>query len=233
MYIILCAILLIVYLIYNFKNVDNFQNKLSFNDYVDVIYYINLDHRTDRNEQLLNELKKINFPEDKIVRISAIYDKRGEVGCSHSHVKTIETFIKSNYNNCLVLEDDFEFTQNSDTINNLFNKLDGIDYDVIMLSSNTNEKQPTKYDFLDKIINAQTTSGYMVNRNFAPKLLDNFKTGVQLLENNCITEAEGCAIDQYWKLLQPMNNWYVTNPKLGKQRESYSDIQKGHVNYQV
>jgi len=233
MYIILCVILLIIYLIYNFKNVDNFQNKLSFNDYVDVIYYINLDHRTDRNEQLLNELKKINFPEDKIVKISAIYNKRGEVGCSHSHVKTIETFMKSNYNNCLVLEDDFEFTQNSDTINNLFNKLDGIDYDIIMLSSNTNEKQPTKYDFLDKIINAQTTSGYMVNRNFAPKLLDNFKTGVQLLETNCITEAEGCAIDQYWKLLQPMNNWYVTNPKLGKQRESYSDIENRHVNYQV
>ena len=213
------------------KNVDEF---------IDVIYYINLDHRTDRKEQLLNELKKINFPESKIVRIPAIKRDLGDVGCSHSHIKALETFLSSSYNikNCLILEDDFEFIQTKDKIYSMLNsvKQNNIDYDVLMFSSNTVEKNKTQYDFIDKIINAQTTSGYMVSRKFAPILLENYKKGILLLEesySNNIREDHKYAVDQYWKLLQPNNNWYLFNPKFGKQRASYSDIIKGDVNYET
>lgn len=208
------------------------------NSYIDNIYYINLDHRTDRNEQLLSELDKINFPKEKITRISAIYNKNGDVGCSYSHIKTLETFLNSNYNNCVILEDDFEFIQSKETMNNIFKKLidNNIDYDIIMFSSNTIKKIKSSYSFIDKIINAQTTSGYMVTRKFAPILLDNYRKGVSLLAsayNDNRREDYKYAIDQYWKLLQPNNNWYLFNPKFGKQRESYSDIAKGTVNYET
>lgn len=39
-------------------------------------------------------------------------------------------------------------------------------------------------------------------------------------------------IDIYWKKLQN-DKWYVTNPVLGYQRESYSDIEKRITNYGV
>jgi hypothetical protein len=42
--------------------------------------------------------------------------------------------------------------------------------------------------------------------------------------------CEGCC-DQSWKVLQPHNNWYIFNPKLGYQRPGYSDIEKRLVNY--
>ena len=49
---------------------------------IDCIYYINLEHRTDRKEQFLNEMKKIQMPESKINRIEGIYTQNiGIVGC--------------------------------------------------------------------------------------------------------------------------------------------------------
>jgi hypothetical protein len=39
--------------------------------------------------------------------------------------------------------------------------------------------------------------------------------------------------DQSWKTLQKRDNWYCMKTRIGKQRESYSDIQGGVVNYNV
>jgi hypothetical protein len=73
----------------------------------------------------------------------------------------------------------------------------------------------------------------MITKKFAINyLIDNFIIGEHLLRNNP-TQDYMYAIDQYWKLLQPANNWYLMNPKIGKQRESYSDIQKTIVNYEL
>jgi hypothetical protein len=40
-------------------------------------------------------------------------------------------------------------------------------------------------------------------------------------------------VDQYWKRLQPQSNWYIFEPKLGKQRASFSDIEDTAVDYDV
>jgi hypothetical protein len=78
----------------------------------------------------------------------------------------------------------------------------------------------------------------MITKKFAINyLLENFIIGSYLLEtgiNNKISNAyELYAIDQYWKLLQPNSKWYIFYPKIGKQRESFSDILKTNVNYQT
>lgn len=36
------------------------------NQYIDVIYYINLDHRTDRNEEFLEEMCKMEIDPEKL-----------------------------------------------------------------------------------------------------------------------------------------------------------------------
>jgi len=218
----------------NINKKEYFSNK-TINDHIDVIYYINLDKREDRKKDFLKEMEKIGIDSNKIVRIPAIYmPEQGDLGCSKSHIKTLETFIKSPYKNCIIFEDDFEFTLNPDetinTINNFFEN--NINYDVLMLSSNdlVNPKD-TEYNFLKKTLNSQTASGYIVNKNFARILLNNFKNGASLLEKKY--ENKDYCVDQYWKSLQPDRDWYVFNPKLGKQRESYSDIERKMVDYNV
>jgi len=233
-YILILIIILLLYLSNSNSNCIEKMKNYNIYDKIDIIYYINLDDRKDRNEQFLTEMKKIDFPLNKIVRISAIKNKNGAIGCTSSHIYTLKKFIESNYNNCLIFEDDFEFTCTREEfikqISNLFNT--NIKFDVVCLSSNIIISEDTEYSYLKKLINAQTTSSYLTTREYVIKyLLENFIIGKYLLENN--NKPELYAIDQYWKLLQKEHNWYCFNPKLGKQRESYSDIQKGIVNYEV
>ena len=72
----------------------------------------------------------------------------------------------------------------------------------------------------------------MVSKQFAPTLLQNFKDGSTLLEQDYNNHGT-YAIDQYWKRLQSISNWFMFEPKLGTQRESFSDIQGGVINIGV
>jgi hypothetical protein len=208
-------------------------------DNIDCIYYINIAERTDRNKEFLNEMKKYDVPDSKIVRIDAVYEKeRGALGCTKSHIKTLEQFIKSGYKNCIIFEDDFEFAvpKNNVTTNiqNFFNL--NIPYDVVMLSANDNKITPSKYAGLNKAMDVQTASGYMVSSDFSKTLITNLIEGSKLLEKGYTERGEAIHEywnDQYWKKLQPNSKWYIFDPKLGKQRESYSDIEQRSVNYNV
>ena len=100
-----------------------------------------MKHRTDRLESIMSELKKMDVPENKIVKINAIYNKeRGYLGCAQSHRLALSLFLRqNNCNNCLILEDDFVFCKDKDYVNNVldktFKKLNN-NFDVLMLSSN-------------------------------------------------------------------------------------------------
>ena len=199
----------------------------------DVIYYINLKHRVDRFDHINNELSKTNIDKNKINRIEGIYIKDfGILGCAKSHILALQQFIKSPHNTCIIFEDDFEFTQDQIIINNLINRFfnEVKDFDVLMLSANILNNQPTNYDFITKIIDAQTLSGYAINKKFAEKLLNNYQTSVYLLEQEGHKVHDLC-FDIYIKKLQPNNNWFCLNPIIGKQLESYSDIENKIVYY--
>ena len=202
---------------------------------IDIVYYINLDHREDRYKHITEELAKTNIESSKINRISGVYMKDfGSLGCSKSHCLALETFINSPETNqtCIILEDDFEFTKEQPEINDLINRCfnDLKEFDVLMLSSNTHHEVDTVHDFISKIIVAQTTCGYVVSRQFASVLLQNYQEGVLNLEKIGYSVGEYC-IDQYMKKLQPCSNWYCLKPKIGKQMESFSDIENRIVNY--
>jgi GR25 family glycosyltransferase involved in LPS biosynthesis len=201
----------------------------------DIVYYINLNHRKDRLENITNELNKTNINPNKIKRISGIYMKDfGILGCAKSHCIALESFLKSPPENkyCIIFEDDFQFTQEQSVINKLindvFNNLKS--FDVLMLSANILNGQPTNYEFLTKIIDAQTLSGYAVNRKFACILLNNYRESISLLEKEGHKYHPYC-FDIYMKRLQPLTRWYSLNPTIGKQIESYSDIENKVVSY--
>jgi len=238
MYKIYLVLLILIILLLLLENNSLYNEKFNNNnpyDNIDIIYYINLTERTDRKDHFLLEMDKMNIPSDKVHRFNAIKNTRGEVGCSYSHIRVLEEFIDSDYNNCIIFEDDFEFIISKEEFENLIKQVfdNKIDYDVIMLGCNVREIENTKYNFLYKLLNGHTTSGYLISKKFAPILLQNYLEGAKLLEENTVDKYDLYAIDQYWKKLQPDNNWYVFNPKVGIQMESFSDIHKVVVNYYV
>lgn len=209
-----------------------------WHEYVDVIYYINLESREDRKIGFLEEMKKMGVPDKKVVRIDAVNKPgKGDLGCSLSHLVTMQQFMDTKFENCIVFEDDFVFTEELQTVNAKFREVfdNSVNYNVIMLSANEVDVQPTEHRYLKKVNDAQTASGYMTTKYYAPILMQNYRDGIKLMEDSYkIGKSDKLqgpfCIDQYWKRLQPQSNWFVFSPKLGVQRESHSDIQGGVVN---
>jgi len=200
-------------------------------DKIDRIYYINMDNRPDRKYQLETELKSMNVPWHKVHRIAGVVAKNGALGCSKAHLNALKDFANHDYQTVLILEDDFMFKQGREEVFSQLSKFWNLNliWDVVLFSSYSLQYEPTYVDFLIRLIDAQTASGYMVNRAFLPKLLSNFETGLELLERDP-TNGSFC-VDQYWKLLQPSHNWYTFHPVMAHQRPGYSDIEKTNVDY--
>jgi len=190
---------------------------------LDKIFYINLDKRRDRREEIEYELNRFNLFANS-ERIEAISKpNQGILGCTMSHLNAIRTAKDRNYNNVLILEDDFQFIVEKEEfenqLNNLFNT--SIPFDVCMISYNIQRSCETNHDFLQKVLEAQTASGYIVNNCFYDKLINLYEWAIPLLEQT--KEHWNYANDQCWKRLQPESNWYALTNRCGKQRAGYSD----------
>jgi hypothetical protein len=209
-------------------------------NYIDKVYYINLDHRTDRREEIEKVLDDLSCPSEKRERISAVqHSQFGTLGCTKSHIMALEKFIESGLEICLILEDDFIY-EDPERFNKLIQYIfeNKVQFDLIQLSYNHNglQSSETEHSLLRKVHKSGTISGILVHRDFAPKLLANYKEGHALLLE--YVAKHGCLIhdlivDVYWQRLQPQSMWFCFSPRLGYQRESYSDIEQKVVNYGV
>jgi len=81
------------------------------------IYCINLQERPDRKKTAINEFKKINIDKNVIFLEFHKHEKGGRYGCYDSHVKVWYNFYKNHKDKemCIVFEDDFTVTENSET----------------------------------------------------------------------------------------------------------------------
>lgn len=186
-------------------------------DAIEKVVYINLDHRKDRRIQIEKQLSV--FPEYKIIRFDAIYDKdRGHLGCSKSHIAVLEMAIANKWKNYLVVEDDMMwnmFQSGSQILTKLFNK----NPDVIVLGGSAIDCDKITY----KLKRCCCTTAYLVFDHYYQILLSNFKEGASLLEEN-YDSHNFYAIDQHWMKLQEQDNWYIVSPIMCLQRAGYSDI---------
>jgi GR25 family glycosyltransferase involved in LPS biosynthesis len=206
----------------------------------DAIYFINLEHRKDRLKHILGEIEKVEVDFQKVHRIDAIrMPFLGILGCGKSHKLAMETFIRDIQDPDafgLFLEDDFQFYNDKDTTNLLIDSVfnNNKEMDVFMLSSYALESEHIKQmdDGIEirRVIRGQTLSGYAVKRSYAPKLLENYKNGIKMLETLGYGEHEYC-VDVHVKELQKTDMWLYTKPSIGCQMESYSDIQNEVKNY--
>jgi GR25 family glycosyltransferase involved in LPS biosynthesis len=202
----------------------------SFND-IKHAFYINLEHRTDRNSHVINQLTNLGLP--IFERFNAIKMDHGAAGCSMSHLKILQTALQNNYDHVLILEDDISFL-NPDLFKANFNKFlerQGNNWDVILLAGNNVPPYDKIDDVCIKVKQCLTTTGYLVNGHYIKRLIDNVKLG---LINLLRKPDKGIlyAIDKFWFVLQGVDRWFLIIPPTVVQREDYSDIEKRNTNYQ-
>lgn len=201
---------------------------------IDHIYYINLGYRTDRRAQFEDWIQTSGFPMEKVERVDAIHTPgQGVIGCAISHVKALEIFLNSPHSNCIVFEDDYSPVDPSTYWSNFQTLQDSkLPYDIVLCSYNVLESTDGPVPYLRKVKQSYTTSGYLITKEFAPKLKENLEEGVKhALEEQSRTghKTHQYCLDVHWSvLMKETPHWYCFYPRIGKQRDSYSDIQ-GHV----
>ena len=95
---------------------------------------------------------------------------------------------------------------------------------------NSDHLEYSNYKFLLRSKCTHHSGGYLITKEFAPILLQNFKESAQLLEqdyNSKIPHSQHKKhiLDHYWCKLQGKNTkWYIFKPIVGKQSGSQSNI---------
>lgn len=196
------------------------------------VFYINLEKRTDRREQIEKEI--LDYGLNSITeRYDAIHTPHsGIVGCGYSHLNVLKIAREREYENVLILEDDFQFTVSKETMENMFSTLyeKYPHFDVCMISYVLQQSvEIPNCDFLKRVLNGQTASGYIVNKHYYNTLIELYDWAIPLLEKT--GEHWKYANDQVWKLLQRKNNWVCFTKKMGIQRDGYSDNKMCNVSY--
>ena len=206
---------------------------MSINSLADIknIFYINLEHRTDRKEHVEKELLKIGFKAAQ--RFNAIKMENGAIGCSMSHLRILQDAQKNNLDHILIVEDDITFLD-PELFKNQLNKFFEThknDWDVVLLAGNNMPPYKNIDDTCIQVTRCQTTTGYIVNGHYIKTLLQNVKIGLTHLINKPSEHAK-YAIDKYWFVLQQLYKWYLIVPLTVVQREDYSDIEKRVTNFE-
>lgn len=200
------------------------------------VLFINLEHRKDRLKHIKNEFKQINITQYE--RFPAIKTTSGAIGCTLSHIRCIEIAKERNYPHVFICEDDITFT-NAPLFKENLGKfaVSNIQWDVIIVAGNNcppfvyhTLSDGNNADYCVKVLNCQTTTGYIVNQHYYDVLLQNFREGLEKLMRNPDNKPE-YAIDMYWKHLQIKDHWYLITPLTVTQYADYSDIENRYTDY--
>lgn len=208
------------------------------------IKIIHLLKRDDRLRECNQELHKINFSSFDGVYFPAKEIKLlGARGCALSHAMALAEFLfNSDKPFALILEDDFSIRDPSTFWTDLETVIkQSMFWDVFLLGYNHAAAiEVTAIEGVFRCINAQTASGYLVKRDYVPKLIECFFRSAELLgrfqdlpsPNREIAFHSVCC-DMLWKELQIKDRFWFSIPSQIFQRASYSDIEMTNVNYGV
>lgn len=195
------------------------------------IFYINLKKRADRKEKMIKQLKQYGLNAECF---EAIYTPGfGILGCTLSHLMVLQIAQERKYRRILILEDDFQFLISPETFQNKIRDLfltTYSDFDVCMLSYNIIKYQEIPgIKLINKVIEAQTASGYIVQEHYYTKLIELLKDTIPMLFSTKMHWIY--ANDQIWKSLQQRDNWVYFSERIGKQEDGFSDNTEQFINY--
>ncbi len=208
--------------------VKKLNNTMSQN--IEKIFYINLKTRPDRNGEMERELQKFELEAERFEGIPT--PDFGIYGCGLSHLGVLKLAKERNYRNVLILEDDFEFLVTKEEFEDQLQQFfaSSLDYDVCMLAYDVRQKESLEETSpVDRLLFAQTASGYLVTNAYYDKLIALYEEALPLLSSTRMHWVY--ANDIVWKSLQQTDRWYYFKTRLGKQRASYSDNSKQFADY--
>jgi len=203
------------------------------------ITYISLDHRIDRQALLEAELDRmgVSYTRTAAVRANAsmlhvpIRDARRRkkqiayIGCTLSHIKALE----NSRSNVLVLEDDVTFRY----LPNLRRLLRKDWWDVIAFAFNgvfdPRECRVVHGTRYCRSKGFKTASAYLVRDNYREAIIRILRTSRDRLAKG--VKYESAANDVVWQELAQKDRWFVSVPRIARQRPSYSDIETKNVDY--
>ena len=185
-------------------------------------FIINLEDRVDRRYDSLEQSNKISY--DPII-FNAIKDNNGRIGCTMSHINVLKNAMELDLEYVVILEDDILICNENYIMYNV-NKIMTMDWNVIILGGVVRRESQIN-NMISKVIDCQTTTGYIVNKKYYMILYDNLNEGLELLKN---TNNSSYAIDIYWKKLQT-NKWFCMKNKYIYQKSGYSNIENKIVDY--
>jgi GR25 family glycosyltransferase involved in LPS biosynthesis len=164
-------------------------------DFIDCIYYINIDTRTDKNEEAIRQLTELGLIE-KVKRFNAI--KPTDIGCklqdnglytvqeysrcaALSHFNIIKDATENKFKNILVFEDDFHFLNDEDSnaLDNIEKALDQLqdikDWDIFFVGGNLIDSE-LKYvsDNIIKINEIVCSHAYILNERSYQNVLSQY-----------------------------------------------------------
>ena len=204
---------------------------------IDKIFFVNLDHRTDRWKKIKDEFLPLlpDIYKDKVTRFSAVnHTKRSKnlraAGAALSHLKIWKECIEQGLDTVLIFEDDIEWNQDKEIIDYYFNSFETVDFDLINLSYRIRDYFiPSAHKDYIHTLEVLLCSGYLVKVSFLEKMYNHVEYhALQLLKEKNFKDN---AIDVAWNKfnfdteeLKLNTRWLLTKKKLVIQYMNYSDI---------
>lgn len=211
--------------------------------------YINLHHRTDRNEHMKKFLAKdINSNFLDVKRFEACKSKRGALGCSLSHKTVLETlqvrFPDDKF--YFVFEDDFWVLPDKERVwENFLSSFEIIkdldSWDVILLTPRRLHLQflPGSHEMamfgFQRVYFAHTTTAYIIKSRYVDEYCTKLEAGIRVLSTASDEEYPNLvpqnAADTVWFDLQRADNFYAFEEVFAAQLPGFSDIENCSVDY--
>ena len=180
-------------------------------------FYINLEHRKERDLITRQELKKLGIKKPN--RFNAITHEIPLVGCALSHIACLEKAKELGWDYVIVFEDDIKI-EGKNSLLSKFNKYIKMDFDVLYLGC-WNYLPPEKINNdLAKVVRAVCNHAYIVKEHYYDTYLQNLKEGIEWKLKEDIRDNN---IDEYHYKLQEKDNWYCITPIHITQRDGWSD----------
>lgn len=222
----------------------------------DKVVIINLEHRTDRRQQITKELRRVgieNFeffkavkPTEEMVKIwnpnflNPIPEwfaksggdhtkyRIGALGCMLSHLEIIKKCIENNCENVLILEDD-----------TIFNIKDGIRFNQVW-SSLSNQINNLDFGLLYLAANHRGATTLEKKSDNITRIKGSLTTGSYIINKR----AMKCIVDEMKNFPREIDIFYSTYihkqypcycimPHLTRQSDGYSDIVQNTVSYEL
>ncbi len=198
---------------------------------IDKFAYINLSKRTDRKEHILNELKRFDIPDEKIVRIEAVESDKGAYGCALSHQKALESFRDSGDEVWCILEDDHYFTHTKfDTDRTIAMFLDNINYDVFLGCFCALKGCDLGNNIFRRVTSSSMASFYIVKKHVSHALIASHKQSARTLHPS-LGKNSGIPCDFMWDNLMKVFVFVAPYKPYGSQVLNHSNIRNKKMDY--